>query len=504
MRLWLMFRLNPDRSRQPRSRSSPGGQPAWRAVEPAARPRLQRPRRGRVQPHPRHRDVGRAGGRGRRARGRAGVVVRHRHGGRGGGVYALAPQVVVLPTYSYLGVRSLLAEHAAQGTLELRPVDITDTAAVLAAADGADVVWVETPTNPTLDVADLAGIGAALADDGVHDGRRLDVRHPAAPTAVGPRGGRRDHSGTKFIGGHSDLMIGLCVTADDAVFERLVAARTFQGATPGALEAFLALRGLRTLPVRLAASQATRPSSSNGSAPTPLSTPSRYPGTGAMVSFVCRRRRGGRCAVRHGAGARAGHQPGWGRDDDRAAPEVRRRRPRAAGAAAHERRHRGRGRPVGRPRASAVSRLTVLAGASAARGTCRRAPGTRSARTGRGHRAVQHPAQVGAGTVVDHRRHQRHAQSGASRGREDEDVGQVGDRDAVGNGASEADHRAVAVIGPDHPPRGGELGLDVTALAPPGPVGLGRQERPQHVAIDAPRVVVELVTIDDLAHGARR
>ena len=72
-------------------------------------------------------------------------------------LYALAPRVVVVPSVSYLGVRSLLAEHAAQGALELRPVDVTDTAAVLAAADGADVVWVETPTNPTLDVADLPG-----------------------------------------------------------------------------------------------------------------------------------------------------------------------------------------------------------------------------------------------------------------------------------------------------------------------------------------------------------
>ncbi len=95
------------------------------------------------------------------------------------------------------------------------------------------------------------------------------------------------HSGTKFIGGHSDLMIGLCVTADDAVHERLVAARTFQGATPGALEAFLALRGLRTLPVRLAASERTAAELVARLRAHPGVAAVAYPGTGAMVSFVC-------------------------------------------------------------------------------------------------------------------------------------------------------------------------------------------------------------------------
>ena len=62
------------------------------------------------------------------------------------------------------------------------------------------------------------------------------------------------HSGTKFIGGHSDLMIGLACTTDDAVHDALIEARTFVGATPGALEANLPLRGLRTMPIRYEAS----------------------------------------------------------------------------------------------------------------------------------------------------------------------------------------------------------------------------------------------------------
>ena len=75
-------------------------------------------------------------------------------------IYALAPKVVVVPTESYLGVRSLLTEYQSQGHIEVRSVDITDTAAVASAARGADVVWIETPTNPTLAVADIDAISA--------------------------------------------------------------------------------------------------------------------------------------------------------------------------------------------------------------------------------------------------------------------------------------------------------------------------------------------------------
>ena len=95
------------------------------------------------------------------------------------------------------------------------------------------------------------------------------------------------HSGTKFIGGHSDLLLGLCVTADDDVFERLVGARTFQGATPGALEAFLALRGLRTLPMRLAVAERNAAELVDRLRRHPAVVDVRYPGSGAMVAFVC-------------------------------------------------------------------------------------------------------------------------------------------------------------------------------------------------------------------------
>lgn len=201
-------------------------------------------------------------------------------------VYALAPKVVVVPTTSYLGVRALLDEHAAQGHLELRPVDIADTAAVAAAAQGADLVWAETPTNPTLDVADLPAVAAAAATAGA----RLVVDSTfATPLRQQPLRLGADvvlHSATKFIGGHSDLLLGLCVTADEVVLERLLAARTFQGGTPGSLEAFLALRGLRTLAVRLDRAEANARTLVERLREHRGVDDVRYPGTGAMVSFV--------------------------------------------------------------------------------------------------------------------------------------------------------------------------------------------------------------------------
>jgi cystathionine gamma-synthase len=203
-------------------------------------------------------------------------------------VYALAPKVVVIPTFSYLGVRSLLSEYRAQGHIELRPVDITDTAQIEREAVGADVVWAETPTNPTLDVADLPAIAAACRATGARMVVDSTFASPLLQRPLEHGAAITLHSGTKFIGGHSDLLIGLCVTGDDEIHERLVQARTFQGATPGALEAFLALRGLRTLPIRLAAMQHNAVTLVDRLRAHPAVAEVRYPGQGAIVSFIVR------------------------------------------------------------------------------------------------------------------------------------------------------------------------------------------------------------------------
>lgn len=167
-----------------------------------------------------------------------------------GMLHAVMPRVLVMPTVSYMGVRTLVADLVAAERMEVRMVDVTDTAAVLAAADGADLVWLESPTNPTLDVADLAGICSELTGRGVPTIVDSTFATPLGQQPLKLGATAVLHSATKFIGGHSDLLLGVVVTNDEPLYEKLFRARTYGGATPGALESFLALRGLRTLPLR--------------------------------------------------------------------------------------------------------------------------------------------------------------------------------------------------------------------------------------------------------------
>ena len=168
-----------------------------------------------------------------------------------------ASGTVVIPANCYLGVASAVDERAAKYGLTVRRVDVADTTGVLAAAHGADMVWLESPTNPTIEVADLPALGAALA--GV---TTLVVDNTfATPLLQQPLEVGADivlHSATKFMSGHSDALLGALVVrdADTDTFGRLHATRSLHGATPGTLEAYLVLRGVRTLAVRVAQAQA--------------------------------------------------------------------------------------------------------------------------------------------------------------------------------------------------------------------------------------------------------
>jgi len=166
-----------------------------------------------------------------------------------------ASPVIVAPEVAYMDVRRVLLESQEAGRAQVRLVDVTDTDAVLAACDGADVLWLESPTNPLLGIADLPRLCAAA-----RDGDLLCVVDNtfATPLLQRPLELGADvviHSATKAIGGHSDLLLGAAIVSDDAHLRTLRGARELGGATPGALETYLCLRGLRTLPLRLERSQ---------------------------------------------------------------------------------------------------------------------------------------------------------------------------------------------------------------------------------------------------------
>jgi cystathionine gamma-synthase len=158
---------------------------------------------------------------------------------------------IVAPADCYFGVGELLADGQQQGRWAVDRVDLTDTASVQAAVAGADLLWLETPSNPLLEVADLPALCAA----GRRAGAIVGVDNTfATPLLQQPLALGADvvvHSATKFIGGHSDLLSGVTIAREQALAGRLRHRRGLSGATPGALEAFLALRGLRTLALRL-------------------------------------------------------------------------------------------------------------------------------------------------------------------------------------------------------------------------------------------------------------
>jgi cystathionine gamma-synthase len=158
---------------------------------------------------------------------------------------------VVCAGSAYVEVRELLSERAALGAIDLRLVDPLDTAAVLGALERADAFWLDAISNPLLDVAELDRILPAA-----RRARVLTVIDStlATPALVRPLRLGADvvvHSATKYIGGHSDLLLGAAVCRDPRRAAALGELRARRGAVPGTMEAWLGLRGLRTLPLRV-------------------------------------------------------------------------------------------------------------------------------------------------------------------------------------------------------------------------------------------------------------
>jgi cystathionine gamma-synthase len=186
--------------------------------------------------------------------------------------------LVVVPTHSYSGVAARLRDLEAEGRVRVRLVDVQDAESVAASCADAALLWIETPTNPAMEVCDLAAVSAAA--------RALGVLTVCDNTFAGPILQRPIehgvdvvlHSATKSLAGHSDVLLGIVVTTDDAYHERLLRARTLIGSIPGPFEAWLALRGIRTLALRVRQSQASALELARRLQSHPAVTSVRYPG----------------------------------------------------------------------------------------------------------------------------------------------------------------------------------------------------------------------------------
>ena len=173
-------------------------------------------------------------------------------------VLALLPPggTLLAPFDCYGGSWRLFDALERTGRLRLRLTDFSDGEASLAEiADGIDLVWLETPSNPLLRITDIAAVSSAA-----HAVGALVVADNtfATPVVQRPLGLGADvviHSATKYLNGHSDVVAGAIVAADAGHLTHLAWWANTLGVTGGALDSYLTLRGLRTLHLRMVQAQ---------------------------------------------------------------------------------------------------------------------------------------------------------------------------------------------------------------------------------------------------------
>jgi cystathionine gamma-synthase len=159
---------------------------------------------------------------------------------------------IVIPHDAYGGTFRLVDKVLRPWGIEHTPVDLADVAALRAALrPETRAIWCETPTNPLLGIADIA----AVADVAREAQARLVVDNTfASPYLQSPLALGADvvlHSTTKYIGGHSDVVGGALITSDDALAEQLLFTQNAVGSVPSPFDAWLTLRGVKTLAVRM-------------------------------------------------------------------------------------------------------------------------------------------------------------------------------------------------------------------------------------------------------------
>lgn len=218
-------------------------------------------------------------------------------------VISLLPEasVIVAAHNGYQGTTTMLKKMHEDKRVEVRFVDLANTDAVLAAIPGAKMLYLESPTNPAIEVVDLPTVIAA--GKAAHCIVVVD-NTLATPMIQNPLALGADitlHSVTKYLSGHSDLLLGSISTKDNALYGRLEQARRYSGSIAGPFEAWLALRGLRTFALRMQRSQENALELANRLVKDPRVLKVRYPGLvtdpyheraksfmkgfGAMISF---------------------------------------------------------------------------------------------------------------------------------------------------------------------------------------------------------------------------
>ncbi len=195
-------------------------------------------------------------------------------------------ETVVAPRHCYQGTLTHLANLEQRGLVKVVLVDVDDTRQVIESlGDDVALLWLESPTNPALEVADLPRLCSAAHDAGVTVAVDNTFATPILQRPLELGADLVVHSATKFIGGHSDAMLGVIVTRDEQILRAVDERRRTAGALPGTLEAWLALRGLRTLALRVERAQASAQELVRRLSTHAAVERVRYPGFGAIVAI---------------------------------------------------------------------------------------------------------------------------------------------------------------------------------------------------------------------------
>jgi cystathionine gamma-synthase len=198
--------------------------------------------------------------------------------------------VAALPDDCYQGVAGLAQAGERRGRWTVHRVPVADTTRWVELCGVADLIWLESPSNPLLTVGDLDTICAAPRKPGAILGVDNTFATPLNQRPLTLGADVAVQSVTKFIGGHSDLLGGVVTVRDANLLAALRQSRELTGATPGTLEAFLAVRGARTLALRLERAQHNAMVLAERLAHHPNVTLTRYPGLASHPTHEAARR----------------------------------------------------------------------------------------------------------------------------------------------------------------------------------------------------------------------
>lgn len=198
--------------------------------------------------------------------------------------------VVALPDDCYQGVVALGNAGQNHGRWTVQRIAVADTEGWIKMCGLADLIWLESPSNPLLTVADLDKICAVPRKRGAILGVDNTFATPLNQLPLALGADVAVQSVTKFIGGHSDLLGGVVTARDPKLLAALRQSREVAGATPGTLETFLAVRGARTMALRLERAQCNSMTLAERLARHPNVTLTRYPGLQSHPTYEAARR----------------------------------------------------------------------------------------------------------------------------------------------------------------------------------------------------------------------